>query len=124
MARKHVISYYLEQEQAYLQLLDTIKELDELHRSGKIDYDRYSELRDRLAPQVEELKAPYELLSYVIFLLNIPNRPKKGKKYITQNRIYFKYLEKFSKEKAFDENADALKVIKSIIQEATKDEGR
>lgn len=124
MARKHVISYYLEQEQAYLQLLDTIKELDELHRSGRIDYDRYSELRDRLAPQVEELKAPYELMSYVIFLLNIPNRPKKGKKYITQNRIYFKYLEKFSKEKAFDENADALKVIKSIIQEAIKDEGR
>lgn len=124
MARKHVISYYLEQEQAYLQLLDTIKELDELHRDGKIDYDRYSELRDRLAPQVEELKAPYELMSYVIFLLNIPNRPKKGRKYITQNKIYFKYLEKFSKEGMPDENGDALKVIKSIIQEATKDEGR
>lgn len=124
MARKHVISYYLEQEQAYLQLLDTIKELDELHRSGRIDYDRYSEMRDRLAPKVEDLKAPYEMMSYVIFLLNIPNRPKKGKKYITQNRIYFKYLEKFSKEKMLDESSDALREIKSAIQEALKDEGR
>ena len=124
MARKHVISYYLEQEQAYLQLLGTIKELDELHRSGKMDYERYSELRDRLAPQVEELKAPYELMSYVIFLLNIPNRPKKGKKYMTQNKIYFQYLEKFSKEKMLDEHADALKNIKDIIRRAKEDEGR
>lgn len=118
MAKKHVVSYYLEQEQVYLQMLGDLQELDELYRSGKMDYERYSELRDRLLPQVEELKQPYELLSYVMFLLNIPNRPKKGSKYEYQNRLYFQYLSKFAKEGEPDESSDVLANFRKLVREA------
>ena len=118
MAKKHVVSYYLEQEQVYLQMLGDLQELDELYRSGKMDYERYSELRDRLLPQVEELKQPYELLSYVMFLLNIPNRPKKGLKYEYQNRLYFQYLSKFAKEGEPDESSDVLANFRKLVREA------
>lgn len=121
MARRHVIDYYVEQQSAYMQMLEDVAEIEKLYKEGKMDYDRYAELRDRLVPQIEELKAPYELLTYVLFLLDIPNRPKKGKKYLAQNKMYFAYLNKYSKENMIKESEDVLKTFKQIVKESLKE---
>ena len=121
MAKKHVIDYYVEQQAAYMQMLEDVAEIEKLYKEGKMDYERYSELRDRLVPQIEELKAPYELLTYVLFLLDIPNRPRKGKKYLAQNKMYFAYLNKYSKENMIAESQDVLKTFKQIVKESLEE---
>lgn len=117
MAKRHLISYYLEQEQAYIEMCNDLKELDSLYEQQKISYDRYSELRERLKPQIENAKLPYEMLAYAMFLMNIPNKARKGKKYETQNKLYFAYLNKFSKENLKEESKDTLKTIKDLIKQ-------
>lgn len=121
MARKHVVNYYIEQQSSYMQMLEDVAELEKIYKEGKMSYEKYSDLRERLLPQIEELKAPYELLSYVIFLLNIPNRPKKDKKYLAQNKMYFAYLDKYSKENMIKESDDVLKKFKQIVKDSLKE---
>lgn len=121
MAKKHLEYYFLEQEQQYLEMLDNLKELDMLYKEKKIPYERYSEMRESFEEDINEIKMPYELLSYVMFLMNIPNKPKKGKKYETQNKLYFSYLEKFKKENWNESHKDILANFKNLVKEYKKE---
>ena len=116
MARKHLIQYYVELESNYSQMLEDVNDLETSYKNGNMDYERYSQLRDILTPDVEAMKEEYERLSYVMFLLNIPNRVRKEDKYKKENSTYFAYLDKFSKERVLDESRDALKNFKELVK--------
>lgn len=122
MARRDVLHYYYDIQKSYLEMVDVIKEVEDSYKNGNIDYDRYSDLLERLSPEIEKSKEVYELMSYVMFLYNIPQRPKKGEKYRKQNEVYFKYLKKYSSEEKIKEQEEGLKKIREIIDEVLKHE--
>ena len=116
MARRHLVQYYVELESNYSQMLEDVKDLEQSYESGAIDYERYSHLRDTLTPEIESLKEEFERLSYVMFLLNIPNRVKKEDKFKKENSTYFAYLDKFSQENVIDETHDVLARFKEQVK--------
>ena len=116
MARKHLVQYYVEQESIYTQMLSDVEELERVYKSGNMPYERYAQLRDTLTSDIESLKEEYERLSYLMFLLNIPNRVSKEDKYKKENKAYLAYLDKYSKEKMIDESKDVLKNFKEQVR--------
>ena len=122
MAKRDVVQYYLEQEATYSQVLADIDDLEKSYKSGNIDYERYSQLRDSLSQDVQSIKDEYERLSYVMFLLNMPNRVEKKDRYKKENQAYFAYLERYSKEKLVDETKDVLKNFKEKVRKFKEEE--
>lgn len=116
MARKHVINYFLQVENQYLEMLDNVKDFKELLDSNKVSEDEYNDFMK----EVEVLKTNYERLSYIIFLLNKPN--KDDKKEILQNKQWYDALKTSSKEALLDESKDALSTLKELIKKGNKDE--
>ena len=70
---------------------------------------------DIIRQQVAQLKENYLRLSYVIFLLNMPNKKEKQRKYVKQER---KRVEAIPKEDrmmgVLKENKDILNLLKNI----------
>ena len=116
MAKRHLEQYYVEVESNYSQMLEDVNDLEKSYKDGSMDYERYSQLRDTLTPEIESLKEEYERLSYVIFLLNIPNRVKKEEKYKKENQTYCAYLDRYSKESIIDKTRDVLKNFKEQVK--------
>lgn len=111
MAKSHIIKYYLEVEYQYLEMLDTLKELKELVKEGKIDVEAY----EKEAANVEKLKENYERISYIMFLLNQPRRTSK--KLDTDTLRWYNELKNHSKEAIIDENKDVLCTFKQLVKE-------
>lgn len=116
MARRHVIQYFLELENEYVEMQDTLKELQQLAAEGKVE-DSYVE---PIKKDVEIIKANYDRVAYILFLLNKPN--KKGKEEDSYTKSWYEVLKTSSKEAILDESKDALKHFKSIMKEI-KDNG-
>lgn len=122
MAKRDVVQYYLEQEATYSQVLEDVDDLEKSYKSGNMDYERYSQLRDSLTQDIQAIKEEYERLSYVMFLLNMPNRVEKKDRYKKENQSYFAYLEKYSKEKLVDETRDVLAKFKEQVKKYKEEE--
>jgi len=117
MARSHVVKYYLEVEYQYLEMLDTLKELKELLKEGKVSDETYIQEE----ANVSKLKENYERIAYIMFLLNQPQR--KSKKLNSEALSWYKELKNHSKEAIIDENKDVLCTFKQLIREGKlKDE--
>lgn len=111
MAKSHLIKYYLEVEYQYLEMLDTLKELKELVKEGKVSDETYTQEE----ANVIKLKENYERMAYIMFLLNQPQR--KSKKLDSETLLWYKELKNHSKEAIIDENKDVLCTFKSLIKE-------
>lgn len=118
MARKHVIQFYLEQQALYLQMLDTVKQIDDDFKSGKIDFERHNQLLEVLTPDIEVIKSNYERLSYIVLLLNKPQKEAKGSNYEKVNKELYDSLQTSTREALLDESKDALADLKRIIKES------
>ena len=116
MAKRHVVQYFLELENEYVEMQDTLKELQQLAHDGKLEESAYLETKK----EVELIKTNYERVAYILFLLNKPNRKDKDEDKIAQS--WYDYLKTSSKEAIVDETKDALKHIKEIIKEAQANE--
>ena len=70
MAKRHVVQYYIELENEYLEMQDTLKELQQLAQEGKIEESTYLDTKK----EVDLIKSNYERVAYILFLLNKPNK--------------------------------------------------
>jgi len=111
MARSHIIRYYLEVEHQYLEMLDTLTELKELVKEGKVSIEAY----EQEVAGVEKLKENYERISYIMFLLNQPKRASK--KLDTYTIKWYNELKNHSKEAIINENNDVLCTFKNMVKE-------
>lgn len=111
MAKSHVIRYYLEVEYQYQEMLDTLKEVKELVKEGKISPEAF----EQEAQSVERLKENYERISYIMFLLNQPKR--KSKKLDRNTLSWYNELKNQSKEAIINENNDVLCTFKQLVKE-------
>lgn len=111
MAKSHVVQYFLEVENQYLEMVENVSELKELAAEGRISNDAYQ----AAIADIELLKANYERIGYIMFLLNKPQR--KNKKPDKTTLGWYNALKYASKEAIIDENRDALAKLKELIRE-------
>lgn len=81
MAIKHVKQYYERMVSDYTEMKHVLEEMEKLsEEKSEIALSNI----DNIKGQVRILEANYKRLSYIMFLLNQPNKEKKKKRYFTQ----------------------------------------
>ena len=65
MARSHVVQYFLEVENQYIEMAENLKEMQQLAAENKISADDY----EQILREVEIIKSNYERIGYIMFLL-------------------------------------------------------
>lgn len=112
MAKRDVNLYLCEVEEQYLEMTSSVKELEEDAQKGLIDPETYAQL----TREADLLKANYERIAYIIFLLNKPNR--KGNEKADLYKDWYDQLKYASKEAIINENKDVLAHFKKVLTEA------
>ena len=108
MSVKAVRDYYNQICDQYSEMLQDIRDFEEEASRGLIEPERVERLKDQIAP----IKQNYERWSYMMFLLNQPQRKSKQRKYESQNRRLLKTLDpQNSIESTIAENEEARKHI-------------
>ncbi len=113
MAKRDVVNYYIAVQNQYLEMLEDAKDIEEAFKGGHFTQERY----EQALSYVEVVKSNYEILSYIILLLNEPSRKRKKAKFGKQNKKVYDYLGKSSDCYIKSENEDALKKLKELMKE-------
>ncbi len=89
MSVKHVIKYYNKICEDYHEIIETLHELEEEAQNTIVPPERVENLEKLIKP----MKDNYERWSYMVFLLNMPNKKEKQKKYRRQFKETIKRFE-------------------------------
>ena len=80
MSVKHVKKYYQQVCDQYSQMIEELKDFEKEAGEGLFPPERI----DQIKVSIEPLKINYERWSYMMYLLNLPNKSVKKKKYERQ----------------------------------------
>ena len=113
MSKRHVKDYYMKTLADYTEMKTL---LDELQKD--VTEDTASVLLESIEgikSQVKLLEANYKRLSYIMFLLDMPNKKSKEDRYIKREQRRLKEIpEEHRQESVEKENSEILDNIKSI----------
>ena len=112
MARRHVIKYYNEVQDQYIEMLHQADEFEKALKGGFITQEQITQYKDIVA----KLKENYERLSYIMFLLNMPNKKSKEARYKKQNKNIVNYLKDSSEDFVLKEDEDVLLKLRQFIK--------
>ena len=108
MSVKHVKEYYNKISAQYLEMQELIKEMEtECTNSMKSP-----EFLENLKISIKPIKEQYNNLSYIMYLLNQPNRKEKQKRYIQQNKNILKNIDEKYKQDSVISNGE--KILKNL----------
>ena len=108
MSKKHVEEYYVKMASDYAEMKDVLKELQ---KSERVDVSQINNIKEK----VSILESNYKRLSYVMFLLNMPNKKKKESRYIKIESKKLKDIsEVHTKESIEKENKASIEYLKNI----------
>lgn len=82
MSKKHVEDYYKQICDDYRELISNLHEMEKEAENGLISPTQI----ENLERTIEPLKNNYETISWIIYLLNMPNRKSKKKRYEGQTK--------------------------------------
>jgi hypothetical protein len=116
MAKRHVLSYYLQVQDLYFEMLRDAKDFDEALKDGFVTQEQVEQSQIML----NKTKDNYERLSYILFLLNQPNREKKIKRHKNQHKELHNHFNDVSQENTIKEIKDDLKTFKEFIKKEKK----
>ena len=105
MSLKHFEEYYNEISNQYVEMLNNLKEMQDLVDQGMVSPERIENLEKMIQP----VKDNYMTVSYIKFLLSKPNRKEKQARHEKQMQ---KFLNTIDKSKTKD---SILKQNKEII---------
>lgn len=112
MAVKHVREYYERMVSDYVEMK---KVLEEMEKISEENAEKAISNIDSIREQVNLLEANYKRLSYIMFLLNQPNKEKKKKKYYkSEHKRLDKIPEKDRQEGVIEENSSIIENLKSF----------
>lgn len=114
MARRHVINYFLEQENLYMEMLKVLAELKKCAANGDIPEEQYLNSEKEVAV----IRDNYDRIAWIIHELNRPNERTK-EEYIQDKNLY-NSLKFASREAVLDESRDALAKLKELLAEKEK----
>lgn len=114
MAKRDVNLYYLQVQKEYLEMVDSLKDVQEAYETGYIDYERFQQAMQ----DIETIRANYERLSYIMFLLRKPAPRKKRAREQEErmNKEWYAALSGASKEAILDETRDVLADFKAMTK--------
>ncbi|MBQ6631866.1 MAG: hypothetical protein IJH55_07135 [Romboutsia sp.] len=111
MAVKHVREYYERMVSDYTEMKNVLSEMEKLSESGASNALNNIE---QIKEQVKVLEVNYKRLSYIMFLLNQPNKENKKNRYIKrENKKLNQIPIEDRKEAVEEENKQALEILKS-----------
>ena len=111
MAVKHIKEYYEHICNQYVQMNEELKEFQKEVETGLIEPERL----DNLKAVIEPLKNNYMTLSWIMYLLNKPQRDKKDKAYQKRTKKFTDSLDKnFDKESILKQNEEVIKSIGGV----------
>lgn len=121
MAYRHLKDYYEKIQSQYMEMLGDAKD----YQQGVDEGSLTPEQAEQAYAMTAKLKENYERITYVLYLLEMPNRKSKEKTYERQNRKALRYLsdEKADEESAVSEGGDALKEFRSFIKGLRESKG-
>lgn len=82
MSVRHIKDYYDEVANQYIELREELKEFSSLAEQNMFEPERIEKIKESIQP----LMRNYEVLSYIMYLLNMPNRSSKEKGYEQRNK--------------------------------------
>ena len=109
MAKKHFHAYYEKVCEQYRVMLEELKDMQKEFEEGLVAPEMYEQMKQVIEP----IKRNYQILSYVYFELNKPNRKRKQPRYQQQNRKLLK--DTITDKQVFEENDEALKKLKKLF---------
>ena len=111
MAVKHIKEYYEQVCNQYIQMNEELKDFQKEVENGLIEPERIENLKKIIEP----LKNNYMTLSWIMYLLNKPQRYSKEKGYRERNKKLLQSLDKnFSKESIMKQNDEVIKRIGEV----------
>ena len=113
MSKKHVEEYYAKMVADYTEMKTV---LDELQKNATEDTaNNYVNQINMIKEQVQLLEANYKRLSYIMFLLNVPNKKSKEDRYFKSEQKKLNDISvEHRKESVEKENSNIINNIKNI----------
>lgn len=113
MSKKDVERYYLQMSDQLHEMKENIKDFEELCKNGMVLPERVQQLEDMVKP----FNSNFERLSYIMFLLNQPNKKEKVKKYERQiKKSKSKLNPENSTQAVLEENKQVIENIKNLTK--------
>lgn len=82
MSRKDVQDYYNQIYVDYTDMVQALKDMEQECTNGLVSPDRVNQLKEMLEP----IKINYQRISYIMYLLDKPNKKEKRRWYDNQNK--------------------------------------
>lgn len=82
MSVRDVKEYYNQVCDQYNEMINDLQELEEYAKTNMVEPERLEQYKQTIGP----IKENYLTLSYIMFLLNQPNKKEKQKKYLKQHK--------------------------------------
>lgn len=116
MSKKHVEEYYIKMASDYTEMKNVLQQLQDSVTEQNAEV--YAMQISTIKEQVKLLEANYKRLSYIMFLLNMPNKKKKESRYEKREHKRLNSIPEEHREDAVQkENSDILENIKTINNE-------
>ena len=113
MSKKDVEKYYIKMTSDYTEMKNVLEELQ--NNITDDSATSYINQINTIKEQVKLLEANYKRLSYIMFLLNMPNNKKKKSGYIKREHKKLDIIPKEHRQKAIEEeHSSILNNIKNI----------
>lgn len=112
MSVKHFKKYYNEVCNQYMEMIDDLKEFEQMASNNIIEPERLESIKQEMIP----LKSNYQTLSYISYLLNLPNKKDKQKKYERVNKHLLKISKGKQEKDIINENNKTLNNIKNSFK--------
>ena len=111
MAVKHIKEYYEQVCEQYVLMNEELRDFQKEVENGLVEPERI----DSLKKMIEPLKNNYMTLSWIMYLLNQPNRDSKERAYQKRNKKFIESLDKnFNKESIMKQNDEVIKSIGEV----------
>lgn len=111
MAVKHIVEYYNQVCDQYLLLQEELKDFQKEVENGLVEPERIETLKQVIEP----VKNNYMTLSWIMYLLNQPQRDSKERAYKKRMKAFTEKLDKkFSKEGILLENEETISSIGKV----------
>ena len=111
MAVKHIKEYYEQVCEQYVQMNEELRDFQKEVENGLVEPERIENLKKIIEP----LKNNYMTLSWIMYLLNQPNRDSKERAYQKRNKKLIASLDKnFNKESIMKQNDEVIKSIGGV----------
>jgi len=118
MAKKDVQQYFFNMLAQYLEEKQNLADFEEALKDGHITQEQMQEALDNVA----NLETNYYRLTYIMYLLDLPNRKSKKTCYIKQHKAILEELKKLGADidSIKEENSDALIHFKTALKALRK----